>query len=335
MWPYVLLTYFSSNLIVGITLRLGKNIRDDEPIRFRRGEKMSTIKSEENISANESNSMTIILFIASTLMILILFLSLYRIGVVQAIQDISKGLIHSTLLLNALLLAGAVYGVLISYGKMKVEDLGLTVEKLPLAFAFGIVLWISIQIIEGIVGYAISGTIAIESSWRTEGTARIGLLIGMLFGTALFEEIGFRGFLLVQFITKLGRIVKNKVLLISLALLTSQTFFTLMHVPWKMMDQGWTTAVFLDLLFSVFMNGIIFGLVYLRTQNLFFVMIIHALGNAPTALIEPSIEPPIIMLLLVIICCVVWPNLSACESVWLFERKEESLLTEEYTVHVG
>jgi membrane protease YdiL (CAAX protease family) len=296
---------------------------------------VSTIKSEENISANESNSMTIILFIASTLMILLLFLSLYRIGVVQAIQEKSKGLIHSTLLLNGLLLVGAVYGVLISFGKMKAEDLGLTVEKLPLAVAVGIVIWISIQILEGIVGYAISGTIAIESLWRTEGAARIGLLIGMLFGTALFEEIGFRGFLLVQLMAHLGRVVGNRTLSIGLALLVSQTFFTLIHVPWKVINQGWTTAVFLDLIFSVFMNGMIYGLFYLRTQNLFFVMIVHALGNAPSLLIKRSIEPSIVLLLLSIICCAVWPKLNASASIWPLERKEASLPPEDSTGNVG
>jgi len=304
------------------------------PVSYERGEKVSLSTSEENVSANESNSFTILLFMTSTLIILILFSSLYRIGAVQAIQEMSKGLIHSTLLLNALLLVGAVYGVLIGHGKMKVEDLGLTVEKLPLAFIFGIAIWISIQIIEGIIGYAINGTIALESSWTTKGTARIGLLIGMLFGTALFEEIGFRGFLLVQFITKLGRVVKNRVLSTSLALLTSQTFFTLVHVPWKMMNQGWTTAVFLDLLFSVFMNGVIYGLLYLRTRNLFFVMIIHSLGNAPTALIQPSIESSIILLLLAIISCTVWPNLGVSGSGWHFESKKESMLTGEHTRHV-
>jgi membrane protease YdiL (CAAX protease family) len=150
----------------------------------------------------------------------------------------------------------------------------------------------------------------------------------------LFEEIGFRGFLLVQFKTKLGRVVKNRILSISLALLASQTFFTLVHVPWKVMNQGWTTTVFLDLLFSVFLNGVIYGLLYLRTQNLFFVMIVYALGNAPSLLIEPSIEPSIILLLLSIICCAVWPKFNASASIRPLERKEVSLSPEDSTGNV-
>ena len=236
---------------------------------------------------------------------------------------------------NALLLVGAVYVVLINHGEMTAGDLGLRIEKLPLAVAAGVVIWASIQILEGIAGYAISGTIAFESSWRTEGAARIGLLTGMLFGAALFEEVGFRGFLLVQFMAKLGRVVENRTLSIGLALLASQTFFTLMHVPWKVMNQGWTTAVFLDLIFSVFINGMIYGLLYLRTQNLFFVMIVHALGNAPSLLIKQSIEPSTVLLLLSIIFCAVWPKFIASASILPSERKEVILPPEGGTGYVG
>lgn len=334
-WPFVLLAYLSSTLIVGTTLRPGKNIRDEYSCASIGANKTRKTGPGDKSSINESDNMTILFFIASTFAILLSFMSLYRIGVVQAIQEMSKGLIHSTLLSNALLLVGAVYLVLINHGEMTAEDLGLRVEKLPLAVAAGIVIWASIQILEGIAGYAISGTIAFESSWRTEGTARIGLLTGMLFGTALFEEVGFRGFLLVQFMAKLGKVVENRTLSISLALLASQTFFTLVHVPWKVMNQGWTTAVILDLMFSVFMNGMIYGLFYLRTRNLFFVMIVHALGNAPSLLIEKSIEPSILLLLLSIICCAVWPKLNASASIWLLERKEANLPPEDSTGNVG
>lgn len=254
----------------------------------------------------EVNNKTIALFIIASFTILLLYIVLYKTGIVQAVQDITRGLIHQTLLLNVAELIGAVYGVLFLYGKMKAGDLGLKFEKLPIAVTVGAVIWIAIQVIEAVIGYSRHGSITIEPSWGTQGTELIGLLIGMFFGTALFEEIGFRGFLLFQFKTKLEKMA-NSVVLIGLSLILSQVFFALLHVPWKVMNQGWTTTVVLDIVFSAFMNGIIYGLLYLRTMNLFFVMIIHALGNAPTSLIEPSVAPPNILLLLAILFSLIWP----------------------------
>jgi membrane protease YdiL (CAAX protease family) len=247
-----------------------------------------------------------LLFFASSIGILLLFLLLYQTGVPQIIQDISRGLIHRTLLLNTLLLLGAVYGVLIRYGGMRALDLGMDINKLPPAAILGALIWVFVQLIQGLVGYITNGTITIDPTWNTDATSNIGLFIGMLFGTALYEEIGFRGYLLTQFINKLNK-PWSKVYTISLALIISQALFTLLHIPWMIMNRGWTTAIIPDLLFSVFMNGIIYGLFYLRTKNLFFVIIVHALGNAPIGLIEAPIDPSSITLLLAIICYIAWP----------------------------
>ena len=105
----------------------------------------------------------------------------------------------------------------------------------------------------------------------------------------------------------------NRPLQITLALILSQTLFVLLHLPWKILNQGWTTAVLLDLLFSVFMNGIIYGLLYLRTENLFFVMFVHAFGNAPTSLFISYLNPSNIFLLFAIIWAVIWPSLRRWE----------------------
>jgi membrane protease YdiL (CAAX protease family) len=174
---------------------------------------------------------------------------------------------------------------------MKPEDMGLKAPDLPIAISIGIIIWIVVQLIEGIVGYISNGTIEIDPSWTTQSPALIGLLIAMLLGIALFEETGFRGFLLIQFKIKLEKAKSNKSLRVLLALLASQTFFTLTHIPWKVYSQGEPVSIFSDLIFSVFVNGLIYGLLYLRTRNLFYVMIIHGLGNAPTSLLRSLYNP--------------------------------------------
>ncbi len=261
----------------------------------------------------ESDYRTMALFFIVSLVLVLFYLLAYQIGLVSSIEELSWGLLHRTLILNAFLMLIAVYGVLVIMRKFQWRDFGLISRKLPLAFVVGLTSWLLIQIIEVIVSYMSVGSIELDPRWSTDSLTLIGLLIGMLFGTALYEEVGYRGFLLVQFWKKMEDRTTNRALQISLALIVSQTLFTLLHVPWKVLNQGWTVTVLTDLLFSVFLNGIIYGILYLRTENLFFVMFVHALGNAPTSLFISYLDPPNILLLLAIIWAVIWPRLRRWE----------------------
>jgi len=265
------------------------------------------------IGSKESDYKTMALFLVASLIIVLFYLGVYQTGSIQSIEVASGGLVHPTLILNALLLVGTVLGVLVLYGKLHGKDFGLVARKLPTAFAVGVITWILVQIVEGLVSFIGTGVVELDTRWNIEAPALIGLLIGMLFGTALYEEIGYRGFLLVQVDVKMKEVTADRYLQVVLALLISQTFFTLIHIPWKVMNQGWTMTVFFDLVFSVFINGLIYGVLYLRTENLFFVMIIHALGNAPTSVIDPQIGPSAIVLLFAIIWAVIWPKLQRWE----------------------
>ncbi|UCE11733.1 MAG: CPBP family intramembrane metalloprotease [Candidatus Thorarchaeota archaeon] len=269
--------------------------------------------SKKMIESRESDYKTMALFLTISLVIVFVYLVLFQVGIVQSIELASGGLIHPTLILNALLLASAVLGVLVYYGKLQWTDFGLIRRKLPVAVVVCAISWALVQIVEGLIGFIGTGVIEIEVGWNTEALGLIGLLIGMLFGTALYEEVGYRGFLLIQFKMKMSQLTTTRYLQVALGLLISQMFFTLIHIPWKVMNQGLTVTVFFDLVFSVFLNGLIYGLLYLRTENLFFVMIVHALGNAPTSLVSPSIGPSSILLLLAIIWAAVWPQLRRLE----------------------
>jgi membrane protease YdiL (CAAX protease family) len=263
------------------------------------------------IESKESDYRTMVLFLAFSLVIILVYIGLFEI--IQFIESASGGLVHRTLVLNAFLLLGPVLGVLVVYAGLRASDLGLIGRKLPLAFVACVLTWVLVQIMEGLVGFIGTGIMQFDTRWSTESPALIGLLIGMLFGTALYEEVGYRGFLLVQFDMKMSGVTSNRYVQTTLALLISQTFFTLIHIPWKVMNQGWTFDVFLDLVFSVFMNGLIYGLLYLRTENLFLVMGIHALGNAPTSLFVSSIGESNLILLMAIIWAVFWPKLRKWE----------------------
>jgi membrane protease YdiL (CAAX protease family) len=264
------------------------------------------------IESKESEYRTIVLFLAISLVIISAYIGLFNI--VQSIETASGGLIHRTLVLNVALLAGAIFLVLIVYGKLQAKDLGLVGRKLPVAFGVCFFIWVLVQIIEGVIGFASAGSLQFDARWSTETPVLVGLLIGMLFGTALYEEVGYRGFLLVQFDMKLVHVTSNKYFRLTLALLFSQALFMLVHIPWKVVNEGWTVTVFFDLIFSVFMNGLIYGLLYLRTENLYFVMGVHALGNAPTSLFVSSLGASNLVILFAIIWAVVWPKLRKWEA---------------------
>ncbi|MFX1605049.1 MAG: lysostaphin resistance A-like protein [Promethearchaeota archaeon] len=261
------------------------------------------------IESKESDYKTMMLFFIVSIVIVFLYLGIYLLGLIESIEEVTLGLVHRTLILNVLLLLCASFGILIIYGKLEGRDIGLEKRKLPIAVVVGVLTWILIQIINGVLSFGGTGSVNLNPQWNTESLALIGLLIGMLFGTALYEEVGYRGFLLVQFRIKMKELVENKYLQVIIALLISQTLFTLLHIPWMVLQLGWTIAMLLELVFSVFMNGIIYGLLYLRTENLFFVMIVHALGNAPTSLFSPIVEPSNLLLLIAIIWAFIWPRL--------------------------
>ncbi|MFX1273319.1 MAG: hypothetical protein ACFFAX_16675, partial [Promethearchaeota archaeon] len=154
------------------------------------------------IESKESDYRTMALFLAISLVIILIYIGVFEI--IQSIETVSGGLVHRTLVLNAVLMVVAVVGVLIVYAGLQTKDLGLIGRKIPLAFVACSLTWILVQIIEGLVGFAGTGTMEFDSRWNAESAALIGLLIGMLFGTALYEEVGYRGFLLVQFDMKMS-----------------------------------------------------------------------------------------------------------------------------------
>jgi len=68
-----------------------------------------------------------------SLAIVLLYLQAYQLGIIQSIENISWGLLNPTLILNALLLFVAVYGVLIVKKKFQGSDFGLVAQKLSIA----------------------------------------------------------------------------------------------------------------------------------------------------------------------------------------------------------
>ena len=242
-----------------------------------------------NVSVvKKARGSTIGLFLVLSVLVLGAYLAVYWIGFVQMGHHSIEGSVYRILGLNALLILGPIVGVLLWYEKLSLQDIGIVWRKLPFAMLAWVGIWLLIQGIELVAGLLLQGNAEIDPAWSGGGLAIIGLLLGHLFGTALYEEMAFRGFLLRQCFLNSHRWTKNRqVLSAAVAILVSQLAFTLFHVPWKLVTQGWSANTVGELC-GVLLTGIVYSLLYLRTDNLFLVMGVHALGNAPTSLITPT-----------------------------------------------
>ncbi len=262
---------------------------------------------------NRARGSTIGLFLALSALILGAYLAVCQSGVVPGGHHLLEAVVCRILSLNTLLILGPIVGVLLCYEKLSLQDIGITWRKLPFAMLLVVGIWLLIQGIELVGGLLLQGNADIDPAWSGDSLAIIGLLVGHLLGTALYEEMAFRGFLLRQCFVSLHRWTKNRrVLSTALAILISQLAFTLFHVPWKLMTQGWSASTMGELS-GVLLTGIVYSLLYLRTDNLFLVMGVHALGNAPTFLISPTIGTPNLLLLFTVVIWILWPRLNKWE----------------------
>jgi membrane protease YdiL (CAAX protease family) len=256
---------------------------------------------------------TIGLFLVLSFLVVVAYLAVYQIGFVQMGHHSIEGSVYRILGLNALLILGPIVGVLLWYEKLSLQDIGLVWRKLPFAMLLWVAIWLLVQGIELVAGLLLQGNAEIDPAWSEGGLAIVGLLIGHLLGTALYEELAFRGFLLRQCFLSLPRWTKNRqVLSTAVAILVSQLAFTVFHVPWKLMVQGWSTNLVGELS-GVLLTGIVYSLLYVRTDNLFPVMGVHALGNAPTSLITPTIGTPNLLLLSTVVIWILWPRMNKWE----------------------
>jgi membrane protease YdiL (CAAX protease family) len=252
---------------------------------------------------------TIGLFLALNALVLTGYLAVYCIGFVHMGHHSVEGSVYRILSLNTLLILGPIVGVLLWYERLSLQDIGIVWRKLPFAMLLWVGSWLLIQGIELVAALLIRGNAEIDPAWRGGGLAIMALLVGHLIGTALYEEMAFRGFLLRQCFLSLHRWTKNtQVLSVALAILVSQLAFTLFHVPWKLLTQGWSANTMGELS-GILLTGIIYSLLYLRTDNLFLVMGVHALGNAPTSLIAPTIGTPNLLLLFTVVIWTLWPRM--------------------------
>lgn len=247
------------------------------------------MSSPHGSSVRGATTPWLILVVAVTIILTAGIHLLLRAGVFTPLVRATDGLIHRSLLGNVILLLVVVGGLIFWLGGLRPRQVGLVPGKLPVAVAVTFGMWLLMQAIQLVSALLSDGTFQVSPAWSGGGaTVLVGMLLAQLFGTALVEEIIFRGYLLTQVREKLHRrwLGSARRALIP-ALLISQFSFAVFHLPGHIASGLGPVDIVIDLV-RLTLLGTLFALLYLRTGNLFIGIGIHSLSNNPTALFVPD-----------------------------------------------
>lgn len=209
-------------------------------------------------------------------------------GVFRPLADATNGWVTGTLIANGIFLLVLVGVVMLIGARLRPYDVGLIRANLLPAVRFTLAIWLLAQGVHLVGALLDHGHVALLPAWSTQGVSVIlGALIAQLFGNALFEEIAYRGFLFPQFYLIFNALRRHRWLRCAAALAASQAVFALSHIPNRIYLGVPAHEIALDLLMLAGW-GLLYTLIYLRTDNLFLAVGVHALGNAPTTLFQST-----------------------------------------------
>jgi len=162
-------------------------------------------------------------------------------------------------------------------GRLRCRDLGLTASKLCPALCWVVTTWVVSQLVLVAVH---SGDITVAGKWRDAPLDPIGyLLTAQLLGNALFEELLYRAFLIVQ-LTLLFERWKgwSRRAALTNAVIVGTLMFALFHVigDWS---HGESPAEIAQSQVPRLIMGFLFAGIFLLSNNLFIAVGIHALAN--------------------------------------------------------
>lgn len=253
-------------------------------------------------SIKETSWSTILLFsILYCVYVTFINLVVFKSNILQPIPKLTSGLINQTLTVNIVSVIIFVFIIILKYGRLSFFDIGVKKNRLLSAIVAIFTIWIFMQLVNIIVGLILSEKPIIYNGWNKYGASEMfGSIIGQLFGNCLFEELAFRGFLLVQ-VCKKFKGTKEKLFT---GLTVSQLLFALIHIPNRILE-GMNILEILPSLIIVFILGLLFATVYLVTDNIFLSIGIHALWNTPL-LVFDGLPSMLIILIATIILLIIW-----------------------------
>lgn len=221
----------------------------------------------------------------------------------MALQKWSLGLIDPNLVVFSILSLVLIVLLLVRMEHIPFTKLGLVHLKKGLIVFF--MIWGLTQLITALILIVQGEPLQLNQLWTAwKPTYVLGFLIAMIFGTAFFEEVAFRGFLLPQ----VYHLTKGKYRLLW-AIVISALLFSLFHIPSLIFIVQLALPDMAFRLLSLLGVGILINVAYLRTGSVFVLIAIHALNNAPTPIFQGSISASVISGTVAMALLVLWPIL--------------------------
>jgi membrane protease YdiL (CAAX protease family) len=236
---------------------------------------------------------SLVVFCAGHLALIAVALTVFEGTWFDPLVRATNGLVNDTLLVNLLGLPLLVGAVVLWLGHLRPADVGLRRADLPLALAVLLLLWLATQAIALAVACATTDAVTPHPLWARRGVSGVlGLLLAQVFGNAVLEEVGYRGFLLRQLHLRLDRVAGRRTRVV-LAVTISQALFAVMHLPNRLREGDAGAGLVWSVLIA-FGLGVLLALLYLRTNNLLLVVGVHALINTPTLLVASPVSHEIV-----------------------------------------
>lgn len=230
----------------------------------------------------------------------------------MVLVDASGGLINPTLLNGTFGILILIGGVALWHGSLAPRDIGIVPKKLPRAAGLTAGFWLLFTATQAVYGFTV-GDLSLHSNVTgQEALTTVGLALGYVLGNAPFEELAFRGFLLVQLYLLLdGEWWRsNSSARIATAIIGSSLPFTLLHIPVIILGNAGVGLWYLGL---IFINAVLLCLVYIRTRNIFLAIGLHALANFPLPLLAVHDQQPLLFqftwLVPAAVVVLLWPKL--------------------------
>ena len=249
-------------------------------------------------SARASIATIVGVIIALAISVAVIWSVLFRWSGLDVVRHATAGVIQPTFV--AALVIFALVGAVMYAGSISLQDAGLALSDLRRALVVLLVVASGIQL--GLVASALiaDGELHAGPAIHDDPGNVAGNVIAQLLGTALVEEVAFRGFLLRQLVIRARDRYGDRRGL-ALAVSAAALLFALYHIPQRM-SLGLRGFDLIGSLAVVWFGGVLASYLYLRSGSLGIVIVLHALFNYAAPLVaSPAPEQWILGVLVLVV----------------------------------
>ena len=265
---------------------------------------------------NKINNKILLIIIVLLPLNNILINYLFTIGFFQPINAITHGVINATLVANGF--SVLIFSlIIIVLGKNNWPSMWIDMEKLKFAFILIFIIWFISQL--SMFAYTLYHNQ--EILFIDNITIKVGNILAQLLGNSLFEEMIYRGVFFIQIYLVLISKFSERIS-ICCAILISSILFAINHIPHRLMVYE-VDNLFIDISGLIFV-GILITIIFIKTENLAFVIGFHALMNEPFNIIKVDFSPDIIIFGLTVISVLSWHKIKASNRNYLLPKKSNS-----------